>query len=92
MTPDNSPVQQMIINCYASRVHILESQLETICYDLAGCWLYGDWKAETASEKNLEQNMRTLNWWPITESELIERGKMIRERKREEKENYGKRN
>lgn len=40
---------------------------------LAGAWLYGGWKAETFTEREMEALMRERGWWPITEDELISR-------------------
>ncbi len=34
---------------------------------------YGDWKAETYSERTLEGLMKDLGYWPTTEEEILKR-------------------
>jgi hypothetical protein len=38
---------------------------------LASAWLYGDWKAETHTERQMQAVMEEAGWWPITEAELL---------------------
>ena len=51
----------------------LRKDVAMLCGELAGSWLYGDWKADTLSEREQEAVMRRLGWWPITEAELIDK-------------------
>lgn len=39
---------------------------------LASAWYYGNWKAETNNEREMQQLMEQAGWWPITEDRLIQ--------------------
>ena len=54
-----------------AEVEALRKDAARLCGALAGSWLYGDWKAETMNEREQEDVMRRLGWWPITEADLI---------------------
>ncbi len=39
---------------------------------LASAWFYGEWKAETANEREMQAIMEAVGWWPFkTEDSLI---------------------
>lgn len=40
---------------------------------LASAWYYGNWKAETANERAMQELMEQAGWWPVTEEKLIAR-------------------
>lgn len=48
------------------------AELRKIYPLLASAWFYGNWKAETPCEKEMEGVMRGAGWWPwASEAELI---------------------
>lgn len=60
---ENSPrtsVQEVEICSPEERVSLLEELAEK----LSQAWFYGDWKAETANEREMEVIMRKLGYWP----------------------------
>ena len=40
------------------------SALEELAEKLSQAWFYGNWKAETANEREMEKIMRKLGYWP----------------------------
>lgn len=38
--------------------------LEELAEKLSQAWFYGDWKPETANEREMEKVMRNLGYWP----------------------------
>ncbi len=47
--------------------------LEILADVLSRVWYYGNWKAETPAEGQLEQLLTWLGYWPTTEDEIIKR-------------------
>jgi hypothetical protein len=47
---------------------------DAILLNLASAWFYGQWKAETPNEAEMEKLLTEIGLWPITEDELIRRG------------------
>lgn len=46
---------------------------ERVLLNLASAWHYGAFRAETATEREMEADMAALQLWPITEEELTRR-------------------
>lgn len=46
---------------------------DRVLLNLAAAWHHGNWKAETLNEREMEADMRVLEFWPITEDQIIAR-------------------
>ena len=48
------------------------AKLNALCGNLASAWFYGGWIAETNNEREMQEIMEQLGWWPVeSEDKLI---------------------
>ena len=60
------------IDALTEQVEALRADAGCLHICLAASWFYGDWKAETANEREMEKLLTKAGWWPISsETELI---------------------
>jgi len=65
---------------YAERIAALEAErdalakdAELLMLDLSSAWFYGNWKAETYTEREMQEIMERQGYWPTSEPELVTR-------------------
>jgi len=51
----------------------LAKDAELLMLDLSSAWFYGNWKAETYTEREMQEIMERQGYWPTSEPELVTR-------------------
>ena len=51
----------------------VNAQLLELYSLLASAWFYGNWKAETKNERDMQAVMEREGYWPTTEEEILAR-------------------
>lgn len=66
----------------AEKLDVEDARYRRIAELISAIFFYGDFKAETESERDLEQLLREVNLWPTNEEMIVERSANNAERRR----------